>query len=148
LGVVRYDEFRSFVVADIPGLIPGAHLGVGLGTQFLRHIERTRLFVHMLDAGGLNGRDPIEDFVAINEELKAHDEARNNDEGFFPLSTRPQIVVLNKSDIADPDALKSYQKQLQSRGFVVFVISTATGQGLKDLVNQMAERIFTDADGE
>jgi GTP-binding protein len=145
LGVVKYDQLRSFVVADIPGLIPGAHQGVGLGTQFLRHIERTRLFVHVVDCSGLNGRDPMDDFNAINEELAAHDRVQAEESGYFAISTRPQIVALNKADIAaDMDAVRDMQKQLESRGYTVFVISTATGLGVRELVNKMAERVFTD----
>ena len=142
LGVVRYDELRSFVVADIPGLIPGASQGVGLGTQFLRHIERTRLFVHMLDAGGLNERDPLKDFADINDELKAHDEVHKDKEGFVPLHGRPQIVVLNKADIGDRDMLQRWSKKITEQGFETHIISTATGQGVRELVNKVAEKVF------
>src|SRR5439155_15597710 len=92
LGVVRVDETLAFVVADIPGLIEGAHSGAGLGHQFLRHVERTRLLVHLLDVSGLTGRDPWEDFQIVNRELGAYSET---------LATRPQLVALNKADMPD-----------------------------------------------
>ena len=142
LGVVKFDDLRSFVVADIPGLVPGAHQGIGLGTQFLRHIERTRLFIHLLDASGLNGRDPIQDFESLNQELKAHDDLHRGEEGFQNLATREQIVVLNKADIADKDAMQTWKKALESRGLEVFVISTATGLGLREVINKVAEKVF------
>lgn len=148
LGVVRYDDLRSFVVADIPGLVPGAHQGVGLGTQFLRHIERTRLFIHVLDAGGLSGRDPLRDFEEINAELAAHDEIHKNEAGFTPLQSRKQFIALNKADLGDPDTIQSQQRSLEKMGHAVWVISTATGFGVRDLINKVAEYIYSNDPGD
>ena len=124
LGVVKVD-MSSFVVADMPGLIEGAHDGAGLGHQFLRHIERTRLLVHLIDVSGLTDRDPMHDFDAINDELRLHSEK---------LAGLPQIVALNKVDM--PDAAKiaeTLRPALESRGLEVFEISALTGQGLQPL---------------
>jgi len=133
LGVVRVDENRSFVVADMPGLIEGAHQGAGLGHQFLRHIERTRLLVHLIDCSGTTGRDPTEDFKVINEELRT----------FNPkLAELPQIVALNKIDV--PGALEianSAAKSLCSDGFAVYKISGVTGEGVKELVFAIADEL-------
>ncbi|MCB9027290.1 MAG: GTPase ObgE, partial [Bdellovibrionaceae bacterium] len=98
LGVVKLETEKSFVIADIPGLIEGAAQGMGLGTQFLRHIERTRVFIHLIDMSEFNPRDPYSDYLTINKELKAHDDLNKNKEAYTPLSQRPQIVVLNKVD--------------------------------------------------
>lgn len=132
LGVVKVDT-KSFVVADMPGLIEGAHEGAGLGHQFLRHIERTRLLVHIIDVSGLTGRDPMHDFDAINEELRLHSDK---------LAALPQIVALNKVDM--PDAAKITEvlrPALESRGLDVFEISALTGQGLQPLLYRIAAKL-------
>ncbi len=132
LGVVRIDH-RSFVVADMPGLIEGAHEGSGLGDQFLRHIERTRLLVHVLDVSGLSGRDPLEDFDRINHELVAYSEK---------LTALPQIVTLNKIDVQGSTEIAAPVRQsLQGRGYEVYEISALTGQGLQNLIYRIADKL-------
>lgn len=124
LGVVDIPGINSFVLADIPGLIEGAHEGVGLGIEFLRHVERTRLLIHVVDVSGIEGRDPIEDFEKINEELKLYSEK---------LSRKPQIVAANKTDIPGSEEnfekLKSY---LDEKDVKLFRISAATNTGLRE----------------
>jgi GTPase len=143
LGVVKYTDEKSFVVADIPGLVKGAHLGIGLGIQFLKHIERTRLFIHLVDISGTSGRTPIEDYHDINHELKMYDENSKDKEGFFALSTRPQIVVLNKADTLSEDDLavttRLFEKKL---GHKPLVISAVSGKNIKDLINKVAEQLY------
>jgi GTP-binding protein len=126
LGVVRYGDFKSFVVADIPGLIEGAHEGKGLGTRFLKHVERTSIFIHLLDLSPETGRDPMEDYKAINEELRK----------FKPeLAGRPQVVALNKIDLTEArEAAPKLLKFFSSKGIKVFQISAVTGEGVKELV--------------
>lgn len=132
LGVVRVDN-SSFVVADMPGLIEGAHDGAGLGHQFLRHIERTRLLVHLIDVSGMTGRDPRHDFDAINDELRLHSEK---------LAALPQMVALNKVDMPDAvDIDKELRPDLESRGLEVFEISALTGQGLQPLIYRIQARL-------
>lgn len=130
LGVVDLGDGSSFVLADIPGLIEGASEGVGLGHEFLRHIERTRLFIHVVDAAGTEGRDPLADIDAINAELEAYQEG---------LSRRPQIIAANKTDVLDQDALDAVMNRLRSRfdplGIQVFPISAVTGKGVKELLS-------------
>lgn len=127
LGVVKIGEGASFVIADIPGLIEGASEGVGLGHAFLRHVERTRLLIHIVDASSIEGRDPIQDFDIINEELKKHSEK---------LAERPQIVVANKSDLGINAEIKDeFIAEMKRRGYPVFEISAATGKGVSDLIN-------------
>src|SRR5205823_1667863 len=122
LGVVQVEEGRSFVVADIPGLVEGAHSGAGLGHQFLRHIERTRLLVHMIDVSGLSGRDTARDFEIINEELRAYSPR---------LAERRQLVALNKSDMPDSrPILDALRPALEASGYPVFEISALTGSGV------------------
>lgn len=143
LGVVRFGDDYSFVVADIPGLIKGAHAGVGLGIQFLKHVERTRLFIHMVDASGLSGRDPVQDFNDINEEIRMYDEANKDKDGFFPLSTRPQFVVLNKIDTLSKDQLAKTVREFEKQtGIKPFTISAVAQKGTKDLVAKVAEKVF------
>lgn len=133
LGVVDMGEHRSFVMADIPGIIEGASEGVGLGHEFLRHIERTRILLHVVDVSSIEGRNPIEDFDIINEELSAYDMA---------LEERPQIVVANKTDIIqDEEAYKAFVTEIKNRGYEVFEISAATGQGVKELMNRTFEEL-------
>jgi GTP-binding protein len=132
LGVVRVDEERTFVIADIPGLIEGASEGVGLGHQFLRHVERTRLLCHMIDVSGSEGRDPMDDYAIINRELAAYSDK---------LAQLPQIVVLNKSDIADPEEVELLRAEFAEEDKPVFVISAATRTGLEPLVYYLSERL-------
>jgi GTP-binding protein len=134
LGVVSLDDFRSFVVADIPGLIEGAHLGHGLGTQFLRHIERTRLLAHLVDVSESSGRDPAHDFVTVMAELASFSE---------DLAAKPMIVVATKMDAAqDPARVESLRQIAAERGLAFFEISSVTGQGLDELRYAMAERVL------
>ncbi len=143
LGVVRVGEFSTFVMADIPGLIKGAHAGVGLGIQFLKHVERTRLFVHLIDASGMSGRDPLQDYEDINNELKMYDETNKDKEGFFPLSTRPQFVVLNKIDtLGENELLKLQKKFKEVTGADVFSISAVTGKNLKEFVQELGRQVL------
>lgn len=147
LGVVKYGDNDSFVVADIPGLIPGAHKGVGLGIQFLRHVERTRVLVHLIDASGMSGRDPWEDYLAINTELEMYDrEFKSSEEAvaddFVPLHRRPQIVVLNKIDAADPVGLEDTKLQFLKNGVQVHALSAVTGQGINKAIELMGRKVF------
>jgi len=130
LGVVSLREGQSFVLADIPGLIEGAHEGKGLGHDFLRHIERTRIIVHVLDVSGLEGRDPIEDYHKINAELKLYSER---------LASRPQIVAANKMDL--PEGRENYPRvaaYMAKEGREIFPVSAATGEGLPELLERAA----------
>ena len=125
LGVVRVDDEKSFVMADIPGLIEGAHEGAGLGLDFLRHVERTRLLVHVLDASGMEGRDPIEDFYKINEELFLYSEK---------LKEKPQIIVCNKMDLPEAkEWLEKIKEEFEPKGYKIHPISAATGEGVQQL---------------
>jgi GTP-binding protein len=134
LGVAQFADFRSFVVADIPGLIEGAHLGHGLGIQFLRHIERTRLLAHLVDVSDATGRDPVHDFETVMEEL-----ASFSDE----LAAKPMIVVATKMDAAqDPERVARLRDLARSRGLAFFEISSVTGQGIDNLKHAMAERVW------
>jgi len=131
--VVKADDNRSFVVADMPGLIEGAHTGAGLGHQFLRHIERTRLLVHLLDLSGATGRDPLEDFDIINKEIAS----------FNPkLAELPQIVALTKMDVPGAEENSApVARTLRERGYEVHQISAVTGQGVDELVYAIAEKL-------
>lgn len=125
LGVVRVEEGKSFVMADIPGLIEGAHEGAGLGHEFLRHVERTRLIVHVIDASGIEGRNPLDDFYKINEELKNYNPK---------LSKKPQIVVANKKDIGTwNEGYKILKEKLEKEGYRILPVSAATGEGVDKL---------------
>ena len=136
LGVVRTSNYRSFVVVDIPGLIEGASHGTGLGFQFLRHIERTRMFVHLIDLSPDSTRDPIDDFHAINSELEQYDPA---------LRQRRQIVVANKIDVLDsPERLNKLRTFCEQEGIVCFPMSAVTGQGVSEVVRCMAQMLYTD----
>lgn len=134
LGVVRVDDERSFVMADIPGLIEGAADGAGLGHAFLRHVERCRLIVHVLDCAGSEARDPIEDFEKINKEL-----ANFSDD----LSKCPQIVAANKSDLADEEQIARLREYITGKGLPFYVISAATVQGTKALIDEVAKTLET-----
>jgi GTP-binding protein len=126
LGVVSLDEGRSFVLADIPGLIEGAHEGKGLGHDFLRHIERTRIIIHVLDASGMEGRDPIEDYHKINDELRLYNEK---------LAGRPQIIAANKMDLPEAQAnFLRIREYMEKQGHETLPISAATGEGVRDLM--------------
>lgn len=133
LGVVDLGEGRSFVLADMPGLIEGASDGVGLGHEFLRHIERTRILVHVVDVSSIEGRNPIEDFDIINSELAAYDMA---------LEERPQIVAANKIDIIqDEEVYKAFLEEMKKRGIAVYEISAATGKGVNELMMKTYEEL-------
>lgn len=132
LGVVRIDDEQSFIMADIPGLIEGASDGVGLGHDFLRHVDRCRLLLHVVDVSGIEGRDPIEDFHAINRELQHFSPA---------LSSRPQIVVGNKSDLASFEQIERFRSFVTEQGFVFFSLSAVTHQGVKPLLLEVARQL-------
>jgi len=133
LGIVRADDDASFVIADLPGLIPGAAEGRGLGHQFLRHTERTRLLLHMLDTDPNTGRDPLEDLGVIDAELAAYS---------HDLAARPQIVVVNKADLPDAaPAIERIRRHCVVAGRPCHVISAVTGQGLRELVRGVAARL-------
>ena len=135
LGVVFVEGGESFVMADIPGIIEGASEGAGLGHDFLRHIDRCRLLVHVVDVSGSEGRDPVADFEAINEELKHYS---------ADLSERPQIVVANKSDIMmDETLLNRLRERVEQEGYPLFVISAAAHQGTRELVQTIAAKLQT-----
>jgi GTP-binding protein len=140
LGVVQVSDFRSFVVADIPGLIAGAHLGHGLGVQFLRHIERTRLLVHLVDVSEASGRDPVQDFETVMDELRS----------FSPdLVAKPMLVVASKMDAAqDPERVAALRHLAGEHGLPFFAISSTTGLGIEQLKFAMAERVLAPAPSE
>jgi GTP-binding protein len=133
LGVVDLGDFRTFVIADIPGLIEGAHTGAGLGDRFLRHIERTKLLLHLVDVSSVSGRDAVGDYEAVNRELASY----NQD-----LALRPQFVVATKMDALDePERLESLKQRAEQDGKPFFAISSATGAGVRELVNAMATKL-------
>jgi GTP-binding protein len=137
LGVVDLDGSEGFVIADIPGLIEGASEGVGLGHEFLRHIERTKVIIHMVDAASTEGRDPIEDIIAINKELKNYNE---------DLAGRPQVIAANKIDVIypkDEDPVEKIKKAFEPKGIRVFPISAVSGKGLKELLYYVNELLKT-----
>ena len=135
LGVVKTEYGDSFVIADIPGIIEGASEGTGLGLQFLRHIERTRLLLHVIDVSGSEGRNPVQDFYTINEELKKYSEK---------LSKRKQIVVANKIDaMQDENLYKELEKVAKENDMEIFKISAATGEGVSDLIKHVASVLKT-----
>lgn len=145
LGVVKVADFKNFVVADIPGLIKGAHQGVGLGIQFLKHIERTRVFVHMLEVTSGEAETVIKNYEDIQYEIKMYDEMNAQKEGFFPLTTRPQIVVFNKIDTVQADDLAKMEKTfLKKTGVKPFSISGVTGKNIEKLVYMISEIVFQD----
>ena len=137
LGVVELPDYRSFVVADIPGLIEGAHEGHGLGIQFLRHIERTRLLVHLVDVSEASGRDPVQDFETVMDELASFSR---------DLVSKPMLVVASKMDVAqDPARVLALRLHVAERGMAYFEISSATGLGIEKLKFAMAERVLVPA---
>lgn len=132
LGVVKVEAEKSFVMADIPGLIEGASDGIGLGHEFLRHVERCRLILHVLDVSGSEGRDPREDFDIINREL----------EKFSPdLAECPQIVAANKSDMASPEQIQKLKEYIEEKGYTFFEISAATTQGTSELIKYISKEL-------
>ena len=135
LGVVDLSDHRTLVVADIPGLIEGAHEGAGLGIQFLRHIERTRLLVHLVDVSGMTGRDPVEDFEIIMRELASYSEA---------LASRPMFVVASKIDVAqDPEQIEAVRAVAAARNLPFYQISSVTGEGIDALKYAMGELVLS-----
>ena len=135
LGVVDIEGAKGFVIADIPGLIEGASFGVGLGHEFLRHIERTKLMIHVVDAAGSEGRDPVDDIYKINRDLEAY-----NPE----IAGRPQVIAANKTDLiyeGDENPVDRLKTEFEPKGIKVFPISGVTGQGLKELLYYVAEQL-------
>ena len=137
LGVVDVDGCSGFVIADIPGLIEGASEGAGLGYQFLRHIERTRLFIHLVDAAQIEGRDVVDDVYKINNELKSY---------LSELADRPQVIAANKTDLifteeGEEDPVERLKKEFEPQGVKVFPISAATGKGLKELLYYVQQEL-------
>jgi GTPase len=132
LGMVETEDNRSFVMADLPGLIEGAHSGIGLGHQFLRHIERTRVIVHVIDMAAIEGRDPYEDYVTINNELQEYN---------MRLLERPQIIVANKMDMPDAEEnLKVFKEKLEE-DYPIFPVSALTRSGLRELLFAIADKL-------
>lgn len=131
LGVVKSEYGDSFVIADIPGIIEGASKGTGLGLQFLRHIERTRLLLHVIDVSGIEGRNPVQDFSIINEELKKYSEK---------LSKRKQIIVANKIDsMQDENLYKELENLAKENNMEIYKVSAVTGQGMEELLARVSE---------
>jgi GTP-binding protein len=132
LGVVSYGDWDSYVIADIPGLIEGAHTGTGLGLEFLRHVERTKLLLHVIDISS-TGRDPVDDFLTISRELELYK---------ADLISKPQLVAASKMDALDePERLERLRAFCDERKLALFPISAVTGQGLKELVNALGKRV-------
>ena len=134
LGVVKAKDGSSFVIADIPGIIEGASDGVGLGLQFLRHIERTRLLLHVIDVSGMDGRNPKDDFRIINEELKKYSEK---------LSERKQIIVASKADIVNEELYEELKELAKEKNMKIFKISSSTGEGVKELLDYVSKTLKT-----
>ncbi|MBR5296174.1 MAG: GTPase ObgE [Clostridia bacterium] len=135
LGVVKLDSERHFVMADLPGLIEGAGEGAGLGHQFLRHVERCRLFIHVVDGAGSEGRDPLEDIAIINKELETYDPS---------LLNHPQIIVANKEDLGILDETRSnLEKVCAEKGWKLFYISAESGKGIKEVIEEAASLLST-----
>ncbi len=133
LGVVKVGEGTSFVIADIPGIIEGAHEGVGLGHDFLRHIERTRILLHFVDVSGCEGRDPIEDVHVINSELKNYSEK---------LAEKPQVIIANKMDIPSfEENFESFKAQMEDEGYTVMAISAAAHKGIEEVINYTSKML-------
>jgi GTPase len=133
LGVVRVDDETTFVLADVPGLVPGASRGEGLGTRFLRHLSRTAVLVHLLDVSGLTGRDPVEDYDVLRRELAAASDA---------LARKPELVIAGKLDLAETRArLPAVRARFAARGITLGAVSGATGEGTRELVRQVAAAV-------
>jgi GTPase len=132
LGVVRVDDDSSLVLADIPGLIEGAHRGIGLGDRFLRHVSRTSLLIHLIDVSGLTGRDPLADYDTINHELRAFDAS---------LAAKPQVVVGNKLDLTEArERFAEIHARFAARGVELWGISAATGDGVPALMRHIGRQ--------
>lgn len=138
LGVVKLENFRSFVVADIPGLIEGAHTGAGLGFQFLRHVERTSTLLHLVDVSGMSPGDPVDNLGKINRELELYSDK---------LLEKPQTVVATKLDIADKDKLDRLSDYCKNNAIDFFAVSAATGAGIRELVRYVAARLRSSETG-
>ncbi len=134
LGVVKYDSENSFVMADIPGLIEGAWKGIGLGHKFLRHVERCRLLLHVVDVSGSEGRNPCQDFDIINNELEKFSKE---------LSKRPMLVVANKCDIATEEQIEEFRNYVSKKGYQLIEISAAQNKGLKNMLNIVVQKLST-----
>ena len=134
LGVVSMGEGSSFVIADIPGLIEGASEGIGLGHEFLRHVDRCRMLLHIVDVSGSEGRDPVEDFEKINEELRRFDEE---------LAKRPQIVAANKIDLATDEQLENFRKYITDKGYEYYEMCAPISEGTKEVINAVARKLAT-----
>jgi GTPase len=133
LGVVSLDAGNSFVIADIPGLIEGAHEGTGLGHEFLKHVERTKLLIHVVDIAGTEGRDPIQDFDVINQELRMYSPV---------LADKPQIVAANKMDVTGAEEnLSAFKEAIEAKGLKVFPISAAVNSGMRELMFYASDRL-------
>ena len=133
LGVVDLGDFRTFVIADVPGLIEGAHAGAGLGDRFLRHIERTKLLLHLVDVSSLPQQEPVDAYETVNRELASYNEE---------LATRPQIVVATKIDALDePERLASLRERAEQDGKPFFAISSATGAGVRELIHAVSSKL-------
>ncbi|HEU4767041.1 MAG TPA: GTPase ObgE, partial [Pyrinomonadaceae bacterium] len=133
LGVVDLGDFRTFVIADVPGLIEGAHAGAGLGDRFLRHIERTKLLLHLVDVSSLPQQEPVVAYETVNRELASYNEE---------LATRPQFVVATKIDALDePQRLASLRERAEQEGKRFFAISSATGEGVRELINAVSAKL-------
>jgi GTP-binding protein len=140
LGVVTLSDERSFVVADVPGLIEGAHEGHGLGHQFLRHIERTKVLVHLVDVSGASGRNPVDDFHVIRQELSSYDRR---------LLEKPQLVVANKMDaVDDPARAAALERTARAAGLPFFAISAVTGSGVPALLEAAWPHVQAARDAE
>ena len=136
LGVVRIDEEASFVLADVPGLIPGAHAGQGLGTRFLRHLSRTAVLVHLLDVSGLTGRDPVDDYDVLCRELRLASPE---------LGAKPQLVVAGRVDLAETrERLPDVRARFAARGIELHVVSGVTGEGTRELVQRIAAAVWAE----
>ncbi len=134
LGVVQTEEGKGFVAADIPGLIEGASDGAGLGYQFLRHVERCRLLLHVVDVAAVEGRDPIEDMVMINAEIEKFS---------MDLASRPQIVIANKADLAIEEQIEELREYVTSRGMELITVSAVSGEGMREMVRRVWEVLQT-----
>lgn len=140
LGVVDLGDFNTFVVADIPGLVEGAHRGVGLGDRFLRHVERTKILIHLVDLSSMTERDPVADYETINRELAAYS---------ADLAERPQLVVASKLDALDePERLDRLRERVQADAREFHVISSATRAGIPELIGRLAHMLYEQAEAE
>jgi GTP-binding protein len=140
LGVVLLEDQRTYVVADIPGLIEGAHEGHGLGTRFLRHVERTRLLAHLVDVSEATGRDPVHDFEVVMKELASFSQE---------MAGKPMLVVATKLDAAqDPERLASLQRMAAEKGLAFYAVSSVTGQGIEELKYAMGGRVLAPLPGQ